>query len=101
MTKTDREFAASPVPDTPAGGALEAATVLVPPTPVAPSAGGAGRLAIRAEHVVPGDVVVPRYGKPYEVEAVYLRQGGLVQIRSADGECKLFVLRETIVMVER
>lgn len=82
----------------PASG-LEVARPGVPPT--AATVGGTDRVWVRAEHVVPGDVVVPKYGQPYKVEAVFLRVHGFVQLRGAEGKTKLWVTADTPLLVKR
>lgn len=102
------EFAAS-AEASPAAG-LEAASPadarqrsVGPPVPStvdhAPAVGGTGHVWLRADQVAAGDVVVPRYGHPYVVQSTSKRMAGLIQIRSTEGACRLFVLPETQVLV--
>lgn len=91
------EFAAS-ADISPVG--LEAVPPVLSPAAPASAGEGTGHAWVRVEHLVPGDVVIPRYGKPYEVEAVYKRQHGLHQVRASEGT-RLFCLGEQLVLVRR
>lgn len=94
------EFAASAVA-APAHG-LEAAEGVSPAVDPAPAVGEAPRFdVIEARAVTPGMKIVPKYGKSYEVEAVYVRNGGLLQIRSTDGATKLWCAPDQKVWVQR
>lgn len=95
------EFAASAEASPNADG-LEAASP-VSPTEAAPAVGGTGRpqhVWLRADQIVAGDVVVPKYGPAWSVESSQRSPlPGFWQVRSSEGRTRLVVLPETQVLV--